>query len=1227
MVQIMDEVKKDATSNGENSANGDHANESSKETTNQSAANAQMDSEIGAAQDVLSKASNGTNATSNGSHQSENHDAEQPGVVARPESTATPDEFASEVVATPQNQAKSGLGVNEFAPAQVGGDPGSSNGHLVNGGGLNGVSSEATGISGSPESSLSQNSSLNQNEDDKTAAGVGLQEVNGVGANVSSAGQAHPAQQTPFDYQQLDSHLFQEYQNQLLRQMAPQAFTGNSQPIAATNQQQVNPGVNPAPGNQQQNLNGMNNPAGSMNGNQQQQYAMAMATALQNQQQQNLLAQAMAVFNGQNNPAVSNAATNTTGQNNQSAPNQSQPQNSAAALAAAAALNPYLFADPYALAQMAGSQFLNPYNGGGYNHLPFMYPQLFQQQNAQASINGQSNDGQNSVTTQANVGQNDVQNQNANQNGAAANAPGSLMPLGGPGFQLLAPTPAYYDHTGQLVLALPPNATGGRDAQAAAAALRMLPPAMLLNSLTGGQLAVVSTNGLTLNANTTATNTTSGTTNQNNSNNDNQQQESENNNNNNSSSINNNKVDQPNDEIDRKRLESFAKSGAPGKLYDDEVFSSKLSSGISDHGIDARNIVEQIPSFFSTTNVNNRSENDTPPMLGRRLSDESISVMSSRVHSPPPRLMSPTKFKADSNRGLNAFANASTVPSPFLEDAPDVFSTHHSNFFSNDHQRRSASHHNSASGHLGSSARSHHHTSALVGGTSSPPPAARGFTGSSSAHHSGVYNNASSYYSSEVGSVSGSTNSKLYSHSPAFEDMLMRSDLYSNSPPTEFSPASSPINLAPGAEAKYRSGNSANLFNSPNSLFSSGGSRSLRGGYDKLSQVQMTSTVGNNGLLRSRLLEDFRNNRLPHLQLKDLPGHIAEFTQDQHGSRFIQQKLERASNSEKQLVFSEIISSAYSLMTDVFGNYVIQKFFEFGTPEQKNVLADKIRGHVLPLALQMYGCRVIQKALDCIGRDRQIEMIRELDGHVIKCVKDQNGNHVVQKAIEGVAPASLQFIISAFAGQVTELSMHPYGCRVIQRILEHCTTHQTAPILEELHAHTEKLVQDQYGNYVIQHILEHGRAEDKSKIVQELRGKVMLLAQHKFASNVVEKCVVHASRPERAMLIEEVLYGEGANSALCTMMRDQFANYVVQKMIDVAEPSQRKILMAKIRPHISMLRKYTYGKHIIAKMEKYYTKHSGLVQGADDILGHHGGSELSAVNAFSIGLNLNTGLN
>ena len=76
------------------------------------------------------------------------------------------------------------------------------------------------------------------------------------------------------------------------------------------------------------------------------------------------------------------------------------------------------------------------------------------------------------------------------------------------------------------------------------------------------------------------------------------------------------------------------------------------------------------------------------------------------------------------------------------------------------------------------------------------------------------------------------------------------------------------------------------------------------------------------------------------------------------------------------MVFGEILSSAYSLMTDVFGNYVIQKFFEFGSPDQKQTLAQRVRGQVLPLALQMYGCRVIQKALESIPPEMQASTVQ-----------------------------------------------------------------------------------------------------------------------------------------------------------------------------------------------------------------------------------------------------------
>jgi pumilio RNA-binding family len=50
---------------------------------------------------------------------------------------------------------------------------------------------------------------------------------------------------------------------------------------------------------------------------------------------------------------------------------------------------------------------------------------------------------------------------------------------------------------------------------------------------------------------------------------------------------------------------------------------------------------------------------------------------------------------------------------------------------------------------------------------------------------------------------------------------------------------------------------------------------------------------------------------------------VAALSGDQHGSRFIQQKLENASSEEMDVVFQEIIPQhALTLIQHVFGNYV-----------------------------------------------------------------------------------------------------------------------------------------------------------------------------------------------------------------------------------------------------------------------------------------------------------------
>ncbi|KAB2603787.1 pumilio 5-like [Pyrus ussuriensis x Pyrus communis] len=338
---------------------------------------------------------------------------------------------------------------------------------------------------------------------------------------------------------------------------------------------------------------------------------------------------------------------------------------------------------------------------------------------------------------------------------------------------------------------------------------------------------------------------------------------------------------------------------------------------------------------------------------------------------------------------------------------------------------------------------------------------------------------------------------------------------------------------------------------------------------------------------RHSLLEELKSSNTRKFELSDIAGRIVDFSVDQHGSRFIQQKLEYCSSEDKASVFKEILPRASKLMTDVFGNYVIQKFFEYGSPEQKKELADQLAGQVLPLSLQMYGCRVIQKALEVIELDQKIQLVHELDGHVMTCVRDQNGNHVIQKCIECIPTEKIGFIISAFQGQVASLSTHPYGCRVIQRVLEHCSDDlQSQCIVDEILESTYDLAQDQYGNYVTQHVLERGKPNERSQIISKLVGKIVRLSQHKYASNVVEKCLEYGDTTERELLIEEIIGQMEENDGLLPMMKDQFANYVVQKVLETSNDRQREILLKLIRVHIDALKKYTYGKHIVVRFQQ-----------------------------------------
>jgi hypothetical protein len=263
----------------------------------------------------------------------------------------------------------------------------------------------------------------------------------------------------------------------------------------------------------------------------------------------------------------------------------------------------------------------------------------------------------------------------------------------------------------------------------------------------------------------------------------------------------------------------------------------------------------------------------------------------------------------------------------------------------------------------------------------------------------------------------------------------------------------------------------------------------------------------------------------------------------------------------------------------------------------KTQLKQTLVGEMVELSSQIYGCRVVQKALEKMNDDDLIDLLTEFHISVLACIHDQNGNHVIQKIIEIVSYRSrtyqadsqkravnfskeLQFILDCVVKNIVSLSCHPFGCRVMQRILEHCVDSQKFAALECIQKHLRALFDDQYGNYVIQHVLQFGRKSDRDIVLQiVIENGILGLSRQKFASNVIEKLLKYGNGAHRNAIVREMLKmvdDKTVESGQCTivllMVRDAYANYVVQTTLDVVpEGNDKELLLQELRNNSSKL--------------------------------------------------------
>ena len=88
--------------------------------------------------------------------------------------------------------------------------------------------------------------------------------------------------------------------------------------------------------------------------------------------------------------------------------------------------------------------------------------------------------------------------------------------------------------------------------------------------------------------------------------------------------------------------------------------------------------------------------------------------------------------------------------------------------------------------------------------------------------------------------------------------------------------------------------------------------------------------------------------------------------------------------------------------------------------------------------------------------------------------------------------------------------------------------------------------------------------------------------------DIIFQCI-RVSEPEtRGALIAELV----TQSNMEKLLRDSFANYVIQTCLDYADPDQRVQLVECIRPLLPSIRSTPYGKRIHSKIQRDPQQHN-----------------------------------
>ncbi|KAJ5493392.1 hypothetical protein N7539_002138 [Penicillium diatomitis] len=243
-----------------------------------------------------------------------------------------------------------------------------------------------------------------------------------------------------------------------------------------------------------------------------------------------------------------------------------------------------------------------------------------------------------------------------------------------------------------------------------------------------------------------------------------------------------------------------------------------------------------------------------------------------------------------------------------------------------------------------------------------------------------------------------------------------------------------------------------------------------------------------------------------------------------------------------------------------------------------NYPLEHYEGELYNLCKDQHGCRYLQRKLEERNPEHVQLIFNETYMHVTELMTDPFGNYLCQKLLEYSNDDQRTALINNAAPQLVRIALNQHGTRALQKMIEFISTpQQTQTVIAALKDHVVDLVKDLNGNHVIQKCLNRLNAEEAEFIYEAVGTHCVVVGTHRHGCCVLQRCIDHASGEQKARLIAQVT----AHSF--TLVQDPFGNYVVQYILDLAEPCFTTPLCRVFANNIPELSKQKFSSNVIEK--------------------------------------------